>query len=234
MTEWTSAIRPRATDLESFDQGWLAAMEQTPFVRAVIGLTGLTRLGERPAALDQLAAIVDLPLEKTTALVRSDFRARIEGGWIYWDDPYPGKQTRRTVSIGDRQVRMGSGCAPDVFTFAAVLDVPFRVEEISPASGTPICIDFVPDGVQRVDPPEAVTVLLHPDDLRGVVGGHFDEINANVCGYQPFFAAAEEAEPWLAAHPGARVFTVEEMFERPWYAYYRDAVRPLIHATSRG
>ena len=46
--------------------------------------------------------------------------------------------------------------------------------------------------------------------------------------------AAQAAEPWLAAHPGARVFTVKEMFERSWYACYRDAVQPLIHATSRG
>jgi hypothetical protein len=87
-----------------------------------------------------------------------------------------------------------------------------------------------------VDPPEAVTVLLHPDDLQWITGGHFEEINANVCSYQPFFASPTEAEPWLAAHPGARAFTVGEMFERSWYAYYRDTLRPLIHpaASSRG
>ena len=228
MTEQTSAIRTPATDLESFDQGWLAAMEQTPLVRTVIGLTGLTRLGERPAPLEQLAAVIGRTPKETAALVRKELNARIEDGLIYWDDPYPGDRTRRTVYIGDHEVRMGSGCAPDVFTFAAVLDVPFRVEEVSPATGRLISIDFVPDGVERVDPPEAVTVLLHPDDLNGIVGGHFDEINANVCRYQPFFASASEAEPWLAAHPGARAFTVTEMFERPWYAHYRDTLRPLI------
>jgi hypothetical protein len=76
-----------------------------------------------------------------------------------------------------------------------------RSPSVSPASGTPIRIDVVPAGFERVDPPEAVTVLLHPDDLRGVVGGRFEEINANVCRYQPFFASAEEAEPWLAGRP---------------------------------
>lgn len=232
-TEQTDAIQTAATDLEAFDEGWLAAMEQTPLVRTIIGLTGLTRLGERATPLDRLAAVVDRTPEETAALVRSDLTARIEDGLIYWDDPYPGDRTRRTVYVGDREVRMGSGCAPDVFTFAAVLDVPFRVEEASPATGRRIRIEFVPDGVERVEPTEAVTVLLHPDELRGIVGGHFEAINASVCSYQPFFASADEAEPWLAAHPGARAFTVKEMFERRWYAYYRDTLRPLIHGSTR-
>ena len=87
-----------------------------------------------------------------------------------------------------------------------------------------------------MNPPEAITVLLHPDDLRGVTGGHFEDVNANVCNTQPFFASPKEAEPWLAARPGARPFTVKEMFERSWYAHYRDTFRPLIlpPASSRG
>jgi hypothetical protein len=128
---------------------------------------------------------------------------------------------------------MGSGCGPDVFMFAAVLDVPFQVEETCPVTGTPIHVDFVPDGYQRVSPPEAVTMLLHPDDLRAFIGKGFMEINANVCSYQPFFASAAAAEPWLATRPGSRAFTVSEMFERSWYIHYRDQLRPLIHAPSR-
>jgi alkylmercury lyase len=221
------------TDLDEFDQGWLEVMEQTPLVRAVIGLSGLTRLGQRPAPVERLAAVVDQSIEETAALVHTELGARIEGGHIYWDDPYPGDQTRRMVYVGDREVPMGSGCGPDVFTFAAVFDVPFRVEETCPTTGTPIRIDFVPDGYQRVDPPEAVTILLHPDDLRHAIGKGFDEINANVCSYQPFFASADAAQPWLAARPGSRAFTVREMFERPWYIYYRDNLRPLIHAPNR-
>lgn len=220
-----------ASELEEFDQEWLAAMEQTPFVKAIMALSGLTRLGERPASLRRLAAILDRSLDETAALVRTEFTARIKDGLIYWDDPYPGEHTRRVVHIGDRAVPMGSGCGPDVFTFAAVLDVPFRVEETCPVTGTPIRIDFVPGGYQRVDPPEAVTVLLHPKDFRDSVGGHFAEINANVCTYQPFFASAEAAKPALAARPGSRALTVQEMFERPWFAHYHDTLWRLIHDT---
>jgi hypothetical protein len=164
-------VKTSDTDLEEFDRGWFAAIEQTPFVRAIIALSGLTRLGQRPSPLERLAAIIDRPADETAALVRREFVARIDNGLIYWDDPYPGERTRRLVHIGDRTVAMGSGCGPDVFTFAAVLDVPFTVEETCPATGTPIRVDFVPGGYERVDPPEAVTVLLHPDDFRDSVGG---------------------------------------------------------------
>lgn len=218
-----------ATGLEEFDQGWLEAMERTPFVNAIIALSGLTRLGERPASLERLATILDRPVDETAALVRREFVARIQDELIYWDDPYPGDQIRRTVYIGDRAVPMGSGCGPDVFTFAAVFDVPLRVEETCPTTGTSIQVDFTPDGHYRVDPLKAVTVLLHPDDFRASIGGHFDEINANVCGYQPFFASAQAAEPALTTRPGSRAFTVAEMLDRPWFTHYRDTLRPLIH-----
>lgn len=51
----------------------------------------------------------------------------------------------------------------------------------------------------------------------------------SLCAYQPFFASAQAAEPALAARPGSRAFTVEEMFERPFVGHYRDNLRPLIH-----
>jgi alkylmercury lyase-like protein len=125
------------------------------------GLVGLTRLGERPAPLERLAAIVDRSAVETAALVRRDTTARIiEGGLIHRDEPFPGDRTLRTLYVGDREVPMKSGCAPDLFGIAAVLDVPFRVEDTCAATGAPIRVDFVPDGLERVDPPDAVTVLL--------------------------------------------------------------------------
>src|SRR5215831_6248036 len=54
---------------EEFDQGWIAALEQTPLVGLLAGLVGLTRLGERPAPLERLAVIVDRSAAETAALV---------------------------------------------------------------------------------------------------------------------------------------------------------------------
>jgi hypothetical protein len=227
----TGASRP--DELEDFDQAWVAALEQTPLVALLAGLAGLTRLGERPAPLDRLAAIVDRSAAETEALIRRDTTARIEGGLVYWDEPFPGDRTLRTLYVGDRAVPMKSGCAPDLFGIAAVLDVPFRVEDTCAATGAPISVEFVPGGFERVDPQEAVTVLLATDQVQAAISGTFDQINADVCTYQPFFASAEAAQEWQAGHPGGRVFTVQEMFERPWVSYYGDRLRPLIHPSIR-
>jgi hypothetical protein len=223
----------QVTELEAFDQGWLTEMERSPFARLVLGLVGLTRLGERPAALEQLAVIVERSAVETAALVQGATSAHVDGDVIHWDEPFPGDQVRRMLYVGDREVPMGMGCAPDLFGFAAVLDVPFRVEEACAATGVPIRVDFLPDGYERVDPPEAVTVLMPVGLLREAGSGPLAQVDTNVCANQPFFASAEAAESALSARPGSRAFTVQEMFKRPWFTYYRDNLRPLIRPTER-
>jgi alkylmercury lyase-like protein len=226
-------VSTRPVGLEEFDRGWLEAIKQTPAALVIIALGGLTRLGERPAPLDRLARILNRSPDQTTALVRENTTARIENDLIHWTDPYPGDRTRRTIHIGDREIAMNSGCAPDLFAFAAVLDVPFRVHDTCATTGKPIHIDFVPNGYQRADPPDTVTVLLPVEQVQQVIGRTFEHVNTHVCTHQPFFASAEAAEPTLATHPGSRIFTVEEMFERSWYTYLHHTLRPLIHDSHR-
>ncbi|MGH9026380.1 MAG: organomercurial lyase [Acidimicrobiia bacterium] len=219
----------RSDTLAAFDQGWLEVVERTPLVRLVYGLAGLTRLGERPAPLARLAAVLDRPEQETIELLRVNTSARIEDGLVHWDDPFPGPHVRRMIHVGAREVPMRSGCAPDVPLFAAVLDVPFGVEDRCAATGTPIRVDFVPDGYEHAEPAGAVTVLLPVDDIQVVAGGSFEQIDAGVCVSQPFFASRNAAQDWLHQHPGGRAFTIGQMFERPIYRYVRDTVRPLVY-----
>ncbi len=220
-------------DLDAFDQGWLEILQRTPLVRLVYGLGGLTRLGEHPAPLDRLALVLGSTEAEAAALVQENTTARIENGLIWWDDPFPGDHVRRTLYVGDRAVPMRSGCAPDLPLFAAVLDVPFRVEDTYPPTGAAIRVGFVPDGVERVDPPTTVLPLLSVEHIRGVTGASFEQVDADVCVHQPFFRSAQAAAGWLDSNPGGRVFTVAEMFERPWHRYFRDSLRPLIHPRIR-
>lgn len=228
MTEQT-----KPAGLEEFDRGWLATLEESPFARLIFGLAGLTRLGERPAELERLAAIIDRSVVETAVLVQGATSARVEGNLIYWDDPFPGNQTRRMLYVGDRPVPMRMGCAPDLFGFAAVLDVPLRVEETCAATGKPIRVDFVPpDGVGRVDPPETVVMMVSVEALRAAFT-RLEQVDVAVCANQPFYSSAAAAEEALAANPGSRVFTIAEAMERPGFTYYRDTLRPLIHDSHR-
>ena len=85
--------------LEDFDQGWLAELEQSRPATLVTALGGLTRLGEHPALLGQLATILGCRVEETVALLRGNTTARIEDGLIHWDDPFPGDRTLRTLYV---------------------------------------------------------------------------------------------------------------------------------------
>jgi hypothetical protein len=224
MTEPTPQI-----DLEEFDRGWLAELERNTPARLVTALGGLTRLGEHPTSLNQLATVLDRSTEATAALIQENTTARIEDGLVHWDNPFPGDRTLRTLYVGDREIPMRRGCAPDLPAYAAVLDVPFRVEDTCAATGAPIRIDFVPNGYERVDPPETVALFVPVGRPGDAPFESLEEIEANVCIRQPFFVSADAAHDWLEGIPGARVFTVAETFQRPAYTYYRDHLRPLIH-----
>lgn len=42
-----------------------------------------------------------------------------------------------------------------------------------------------------------------------------EDADANACSQQSFFASAEAAASWLAAHPGGRIYPVAACFE--WF-----------------
>jgi hypothetical protein len=221
-------VDARQAGLAEFDRAWQDAIEQLPAPGMVTALAGLTRLGERPASLARLAAIIGMSTTDTRKLCREYLSVVIDEDTIRWDPPVPGDETRRTLYVGDREIPMRRGCAPDLFAYAAVLDSSFRVEETCPATGRTIQVDFVPGGYRRVDPPGTVTVLLPPQHLLAA-GGIFAEIDHNVCARQPFYASAQAARSRLPASHGSRTFTVAEMFDRPFVTYLRDHLRPLIH-----
>ena len=103
----------------------------------------------------------------------------------------------------------------DLFWAALTAGVAFRAESRCPATGTVIGVDLSPDGVERVEPYRAVVAVLHPQasvlqEMSGV-----ETADADVCSEQPFFASAEAAASWLAAHPGGRIYPVAEFFN--WF-----------------
>ncbi len=86
-----------------FDRTWLQTLEGVPFVRVLIALAGLPRLGEHPASLERLAVLVDRSLVETAALVQESTSARIHGVAIIWDGPFPGsRHAARCMSVTAR------------------------------------------------------------------------------------------------------------------------------------
>lgn len=210
--------------LARFDQDVLAALRESRFMPVLYGLLALSRIGERPVPLEKLAALLDRSEEQTALLVHQHTTARVHDRMIQWDVPFPTDHARRTLYVGDRVIPMNR-CVSATFVLAAVLDTPFRLEEPCAATGAPIHIDFVQGGYEFVDPPEPVIAV--PPALRPRPDLWNDTAwkDANVCTHGVAFVSADVAQGWLAEHPGGRVFSVDEMFDRPWITYYTQTLR---------
>lgn len=219
-----------SADVERFDRNVLAALRQSRFMPVLYGLLGLSRIGEHPVPLEKMASVLGSTDDETARLVHLHTTARVRNGLIHWDRPFPGDRARRMLYVGGRAIPMNR-CISAAFMLATVLDVPFRVEEPCAATGTPIRIDFVPGSYELADPPETVIAVPSPQRLRPDLWHDVEWKDANVCTHGVCFASSEVARHWLVNHPGGRVFTVDEMFDRPWITYYLRTLRPLLHPT---
>jgi len=166
----------------------------------------LSQVGQRPVSLDRLAAQVGLAVAEAVRLLHLTWQERIDlrDGMIRLDAT-PAGPRRYQVHAGGRPVGSGKGCSVDMYLLALALGRPIHAEATCPATGTPITVDITPDRVERIDPPTAVVAVASLDaDLT--LGP--DRTDADICARQPFFASAQAAWRWLAAHPQGRLIPV--------------------------
>ena len=114
-----------------------------------------------------------------------------------------------TLNPTPHQFRVNSSqvytwCALDTLLFAIILGKPATVDSPSPVSGKNIHMKVAPDRVLDLEPPSAVVSLLVPEQV--------DDIRSAFCNYVHFFTSAEEAEPWLVAHPDATIMPVSQAY----------------------
>ena len=90
---------------------------------------------------------------------------------------------------------------------ALLADTPINAEATCPATGTPIRVDFTPDGVDRVEPASTVVALISPlaPQLQQLSR---EQAEADICAHQPFFASVEAAADWQVQHLGGHIFPV--------------------------
>lgn len=96
-------------------------------------------------------------------------------------------------------------CALDTLVFPALIEATASIESTSPASGRPIHLTASPDQVTDIEPPTAVVSLVNPEDMTS--------IRSSFCNQVHFFASAEDAQTWLAGHPGAEILPVADAYQ---------------------
>ncbi len=103
-------------------------------------------------------------------------------------------------------------CAEDALFLPALLDQKATVESYSPLSKEKVRLTLGPDGLEEVDPPDAVVSIVTLDPSK-VDTSSMEAIYGNFCQQIHFFASREEAERWAAERENIDILSVEEGYE---------------------
>jgi alkylmercury lyase len=94
-------------------------------------------------------------------------------------------------------------CAFDTVLFPALLQVEAQVQSVCAATGSPITFVATAEGIQELSPATSVLSLIVPIERCDCVRGTF-------CQQSLFFQSEQVAATFLALHPEALVFSIEE------------------------
>lgn len=217
--------------LDDFDSAWQEMFAQfLPQIALTSALFELTGMGEHPVEIMRLAAAIGRSPDETVALAQQWARVRVADGLISFD-PEGSPYSRYRVEMGTRVLNTG-GCAPDIFWAVLAAGISVSVESKCPTTGTLIQVNLSPAGVERVEPPGTVVMVLHPRAQVLQEMENVEDADANVCSQQSFFASAEAAANWLASHPGGRMYPVAEFFE--WFQQNLEWVQRNLAEASNG
>lgn len=157
-----------------------------------------------PVEPARLAALANLPLDRTIAIAREAWEwdpsgERLVGaGLTSIKTPY-------RVDIDGRI--MWTYCAPDTLELPVILGRPVRTQSSCAATGDPIHVHATPTGIESVDPPSAV--VSFPDAPFGDLAN----VRQTACNESSFYRDAEAASGWLTANPYGRLLAVADAFE---------------------
>jgi alkylmercury lyase len=113
------------------------------------------------------------------------------------------RPTTHRVTVDGRTLY--AWCATDTLMLPVVLGRPALIESTCPQTGEAIRIELTPDGVERLDPPDAVMTAVRPR-------GQLADVRSTTCAHGHFFTSVEATAAWTEAHPDGHVYPVEEAF----------------------
>lgn len=112
------------------------------------------------------------------------------------------RPTRHRFTVGGEELY--TWCALDTLIFPVVIERAATIESTSPTGGGTVRVTATPTGVTAVEPAAAVVSLVNPEDLSS--------IRSSFCNQVHYFTSAEDAQPWLEAHPGGEVLPVADAY----------------------
>jgi alkylmercury lyase len=195
LEDWARAVAEASPDLD--DEGQ----------RIAVQTYRLLSRGE-PVLPSEIAAAADVGVDRAQDSLRSwplvfwDDQGRVIGFWGLAIDPL-----QPTHALEADGATVYGWCAWDTLFITEILGTETRVSSVDPNDGTSIELILTPDGVVRLDPPEAVVSLLLPDGEFGA------ETISQFCHRIHFFSSADSARHWIGDRPLLFAVDVDEAFE---------------------
>ena len=161
-----------------------------------------------PVTVAQIADSANVSPDRVEESLRSwplvlwDDQDRVVGFWgIHANHITP----THAITVGGTTVY--AWCAWDTLFITEILGRQTEIFSTDPYEGTPISLTVTPEGVVRIDPPDAVVSLLLPEH------GLTDDAIQRFCHKVHFFTSPSSAEAWIDGRPGLFAVTVDEAFE---------------------
>lgn len=157
----------------------------------------------KPVSPARIAAVMERSSEELETILRQmpsielDEEGNVVGAGLTL------RPTPHRFTINDRT--LFTWCALDALMFPGLLGQTVQVESPCATTGTPVRVKITADGVEQVEPPEAVVSLVAPDASA--------DIRRSFCDYVNFFSSNEAASAWLSKHPGAMTLPVKEAYQ---------------------
>ncbi len=111
------------------------------------------------------------------------------------------RPTPHQFTVAGRQLY--TWCALDTLMYPAVLGESASISSSCPVTGTPIHLQVTSDGVQQLDPPDAVVSLIIPE-----AGAAACDIRGSFCSMVRFFASRDAAQAWVSQQPARQTLHI--------------------------
>ena len=166
-----------------------------------------------PVPPESLGEALGVPVDEITALLEDEQLK----GWVFYDDDgsvigFRGLAIRKMAHRFEVEGRtLYTWCAWDSLFLPEMLGTSAEVESRDPHTGTVIKLTVSPDGVESVEPADAVMSILIGDPE--VVKTNPAKVMASFCHHIFFLESPESGAEWAEQHgEGTFLVTLDEAF----------------------
>lgn len=157
----------------------------------------------QPVPLERIAVVLERSTDEVATVLRQlpsiefDKDGNVVGAGLTL------RPTPHRFTINDRT--MFTWCALDALMFPGLIGQTVQVESPCVATGTPVRVKITPNGVEQIEPLQAVVSMLVPEVSA--------DIRRSFCCDVNFFSSDEAASQWLTEHPGGTTLSVTGAYQ---------------------